>query len=111
MVGPRVTASNLLRQTEGERFVVKNREFVFAKEFAREKFYLDQIHQQLPAKSSGLAIIYLHVSESFAFLICGIFCSSAIEKISERIVSFLFRKSSCKKIFDDYNATPLRLSE
>jgi hypothetical protein len=34
------------------------------------------------------------------------FFTGVIENVSERDVSLVFRKSSCKKIFDDYNATP-----
>jgi hypothetical protein len=84
-----------------------DRKFNFANEFARGKLFFDSISTTKTAKVSRLAIIYLHVSETFAFSICSLLAATTIGNFSECNVSLVFRKSSCKKIFDDYNATPL----
>ena len=49
-----------------------DRKFNFASEIARGKLFLDSISTTKIPKLSSLAIIYLHVSESFAFSICAL---------------------------------------
>ena len=79
MVGPRASASNVLGANIRRTLCGFAREFVFAKEFAPEKICSAIDLLIIDAHNSRHAIIYLHLSESFAFSIRRFFSPSCAE--------------------------------
>lgn len=106
IVGPPKVESKLLRETEGERFVSATKSHDSAKEFASREKYFSRSMRVCALKNRGPAIIYLHARELFAFSNCTYFFAHDDAKFFLTHCVFSIAKSSCKKNFDDYNATP-----
>ena len=107
MVGPRQGEWTVLRQTDGERFVVEINIFDFVRNSC-DGMYNCFRNEWVPAlEIIRRVIIYPLVRELFAFAIrAAASCKSdQIHTRSTWTTSQL--KSSCKNSVDDYNATPL----
>lgn len=111
IVGPESWAYQVLRQTLGERFMVKikvtifiDRSFIFNSTFVRTEWSQNDRDWSRPLRVS---VLFTDVAK--ADFVFELFCD--VEMIINHSWTSETRETSCKKLLDKYNADPLFVRE
>ena len=104
--GTKRNQSKVIAPTDGEQFLNLDRSGILLRiqlvwKWVSRWFWSEREHEE-----ESEVIIYLHLCELFAFKKYAIGNAIFTTKILLRNASWKFRKRSCKKSFDHYNAIP-----